>query len=448
MIRPTIGLLLGDRNGIGPEIATKLLADAVLAADASLVAIGDPAVLAYGCKVSGAQLPDDLRFINRTNCAYEPIGSSKVSAAAGAEVLDHLAFALTRSGPARSTASYSRRSTNRQCGSVVWPRHRQARWDEGGCATLRSDGAQPSRSPVNAEDLPVVDAHQHFWDLERNYHPWLCDAAPSAFRYGDYSAIRRSYLPADYLRDAGRTRVALTVHVEAEWDPRNPVGETHWLEELAAASAFPSACVAQAWLDREDVAAVLAAQAARPLVRGIRHKPHAAASPQLARRGVPGSMDDERWRRGFALLEQHTLSFDLQTPWWHFDAAAELARDFPNTPIIINHTGLPADRSPAGLRSWRAAMHVVAQRPNVFLKISGLGQPCVPWTVAANRPIIRDAISIFGAGRCMFASNYPVDRLCAPFETIFAGFRDAVWDLSQVDQRKLFYDNAVQIYRL
>ena len=187
---------------------------------------------------------------------------------------------------------------------MVWPRHRQARWDEGGCATLRSDGAQPSRSPVNAEDLPVVDAHQHFWDLERNYHPWLCDAAPSAFRYGDYSAIRRSYLPADYLRDAGRTRVALTVHVEAEWDPRNPVGETHWLEELAAASAFPSACVAQAWLDREDVAAVLAAQAARPLVRGIRHKPHAAASPQLARRGVPGSMDDERWRRGFALLEQ------------------------------------------------------------------------------------------------------------------------------------------------
>ena len=95
MIRPTIGLLLGDRNGIGPEIATKLLADPVLAAGASLVAIGDPAVLAYGCKVSGAQLPDDLRFINRTNCAHEPIGSGKVSAAAGAEMLDHLAFALT-----------------------------------------------------------------------------------------------------------------------------------------------------------------------------------------------------------------------------------------------------------------------------------------------------------------------------------------------------------------
>jgi predicted TIM-barrel fold metal-dependent hydrolase len=250
------------------------------------------------------------------------------------------------------------------------------------------------------------------------------------------------------LLDAGRTRVAMTVHVEAEWDPRDPVGETRWLEELAAASGFPSACVAHTWLDREDVASVLAAQAARPLVRGIRHKPRAAASPQLARRGAPGSMDDDRWRQGFALLERHALSFDLQTPWWHFDAAAELARDFPKTPIIINHTGLPADRSATGLQSWRAAMHVVAQLPNVFLKISGLGQPGVLWTLAANRPIICDAISIFGPARCMFASNYPVDKLCAPFETIFAGFRDAVSDLSQADQRKLFHDSAARIYRL
>src|SRR5205823_6630060 len=84
-------------------------------------------------------------------------------------------------------------------------------------------------------------------------------------------------------------------------------------------------------------------------------KPPAASAREQAVRGAPGSMDDPRWRRGFALLERHRLSFDLQTPWWHFDAATALARDFPNTPIIINHTGLPAVRSPDGLRGWRNA---------------------------------------------------------------------------------------------
>jgi len=295
---------------------------------------------------------------------------------------------------------------------------------------------------------PIVDAHQHFWDLERHYYPWLCDPEPISCRYGDYSAIRKSYLPSDYLSDAAQSRPTVTVHVEAEWDPGDPVGETLWLEQIAATHALPTACVAQTRLDRDDVAEVLAAQAARPLVRGIRHKPHSAARPESAMRGARGSMDDPRWRRGFALLEQHGLSFDLQTPWWHLDAAADLAREFPHTPIIINHTGLPTDRSERGLADWRKAMDVVAHAENVFLKISGLGQTDKLWTLAENGPIIRDAISIFGVQRCMFASNYPVDKLCAPFETIFAGFRAAVSDRPIADQRKLFGENAVRIYRL
>jgi predicted TIM-barrel fold metal-dependent hydrolase len=301
---------------------------------------------------------------------------------------------------------------------------------------------------MTEQPWPIVDAHQHFWDLERNYYPWLCDRDPIPFRYGDYRAIRKNYLPSDYLSDAGQNRPTMTVHVEAEWDPRDPVGETRWLEELAATRGLPTASVAQAWLDRDDVAEVLAAQAARPLVRGIRHKPRSAARPDLTERGACGSMDDPGWRCGFALLERHGLSFDLQTPWWHLAAAADLAREFPNTPIIINHTGLPTDRGEQGLAGWRKAMDVVAQAENVFLKISGLGQPGKPWTLAENGPIIRDAIAIFGVERCMFASNYPVDKLCAPFETIFSGFRAAVSDRPISDQRKLLGENAMRIYRL
>ncbi|MEO1016549.1 MAG: amidohydrolase family protein, partial [Pseudomonadota bacterium] len=206
------------------------------------------------------------------------------------------------------------------------------------------------------DDLPIIDAHHHFWDIERNYHPWLRDAPPISFRYGDYTALKRNYLKSDYDRDSASFNIAGTVYVEAEWDPTDPLGETRWVHEVAASSGLPTAMVAQAWLDRDDVEAVLDAQAAMPLVRSVRHKPRAAATPDHVEAGAPGSMGDPAWRRGFALLENYGLAFDLQTPWWHLSEAADLAEDFPTTQIVLNHAGLPADRSEDGLKGWRQAM--------------------------------------------------------------------------------------------
>ena len=301
----------------------------------------------------------------------------------------------------------------------------------------------------NRDDgFPIVDAHHHLWDLSRNYYPWLCDPQPIPFRYGDYAPLRHDYLPADYRRDSAKFNIVKTVHMEAEWDRADPAAETRWLETVNAAHGFPNACVGHAEPERKDIAEVLATHAKSPLVRGIRHKPAAVASPADARRGQKGSMDDPAWRSGYALLEGHGFSYDLQTPWWHLDAAAELARDFPRTQIIINHAGMPADRSPEGLAGWRRAMEGVAKEPNVAVKISGIGQRGLPWTVESNGPIIRDAIAVFGADRCMFASNFPVDGLAGSFTTIFDGFREAVAREMPATQRNLFHDNAVRIYRL
>ncbi len=296
--------------------------------------------------------------------------------------------------------------------------------------------------------VPVIDAHQHFWDLSQRRYPWLQDAAPIPFRYGDYGLIRRTYLPADYRRDTAGITPLATVHIEAEWSPDDPVGEQRYLAALRETAGLPTVSVAQAWLDREDVAGVLAAQAAFPFVRGIRHKPRAAASAAEACRSEAGSMDDPRWRDGYALLARHGLSFDLQTPFWHAAAAADLARDFPATQIIINHTFLPADRSAEGLSAWRNALTLVAAEPNVALKISGLGVRGQTWRAADNVPMIRDAIAIFGVARCMFASNFPVDSLAGCCDTIYQGFAAAVADRSEAEQRALFHDNAVRFYRI
>ena len=294
----------------------------------------------------------------------------------------------------------------------------------------------------------IVDAHHHFWDLERNYLPWLCDPEPIPFRYGDYAPLRRNYLPQDYFRDTHGREVAGTVYVETEWDPRDPTGETAWVQQLADQHGVPSAVVAQAWLDREDVAEVLAAQAAFPFVRGIRHKPRAAASPGEVAPGSPGSIGDPAWRAGYALLERHGLSFDLQTPYWHLPEAAGLARDFPATLLILNHTGLPADRSDAGLAAWRTAMEELAAEPNTAVKISGLGVAGRSWSAELNRAVVLDTIEIFGIERCMFASNFPVDGLVADFATIFDGFAEIVSGFPHGARKRLFHDNAVRFYRL
>jgi predicted TIM-barrel fold metal-dependent hydrolase len=193
---------------------------------------------------------------------------------------------------------------------------------------------------------------------------------------------------------------------------------------------------------------MLAGQARSPLVRAIRHKPRSAPRPGAATRGAPGSMDDPRWRDGYALLERNGLHFELQTPWWHLEAAAELARDFPRTPIVLNHTGLPADRSDEGLAGWRRAMAHFAREPNVAVKISGIGLPGHAWTVESNGPIIRDTIAIFDPARCMWASNFPVDGLTATYDEILTCFLEVIADHPPETRRALLHDNAVRIYRL
>lgn len=298
-------------------------------------------------------------------------------------------------------------------------------------------------------DGPMVDAHQHFWQPQINPHPWLAPDVLIPFRYGDYTAIKKEYLPPDYLKDAtSQHNVVATVYVDAEWDPQDPLGETRYIHTVADKFNMPNAVVAQAWLHHDDIERVLSEQAAFPLVRSVRHKPAGAQTPQEAQQGVRTLMSDDKWREGYALLSKFDLNFDLQTPWWNLHEARQLALDFPQTLIILNHTGLPSDRSPEGLAAWHSAMSLLADIPNIVVKISGIGLPDKKWSIKDNRWIIQEAVKIFGTERAMFASNFPVDGLCGDLATIFNGFKDAVKDYNYEEQHKLFFANAKKYYKI
>ena len=296
-------------------------------------------------------------------------------------------------------------------------------------------------------DLPIFDGHHHLWDVERNYHPWLRDLPRIGFRYGDYSSICRNFLPADYFAQVAPHRVVATAMMEGEWDPTDPVGEAKWATALHASTGFPNAMAGQIWLDREDLGDVLAVYRTLPLVRSVRHKPAVVSRERhTVEFAASGSMRCDRWRRGYACLSAAGLMFELQAPWWHFGEAGELARDFPDVTIIVNHTGLPADRSEEGLLGWRTAMESLAVYPNVRLKISGLGEPEVTWSAERNGRVVLDAIRIFGVQRCMFASNFPVDGVIAKLRVIFDGFKTIAGAFPPKARLKLFFDNAAALY--
>jgi predicted TIM-barrel fold metal-dependent hydrolase len=249
------------------------------------------------------------------------------------------------------------------------------------------------------------------------------------FRYGDYSRLPRRYLVADYRRDAAKWPVARGVYMEAEWDPRDPQGEMDFIAAVRADNGFPTVAIAQAWLDRDDVVAVLESHAGRAFVRGVRNKPK------------PGQMDDPRWRAGFARLAPLGLHFELQAPSPQMSEAARLAGDYPGTTIVVNHAGLP----PTGdRRAWRQAMGDISKCANVAVKISGLGN----LDAAARREVTLALIDLFGARRAMFASNYPVDSLKDSFDTIWRTFDDITRGFSDDERRALFHDNALRIYRM
>lgn len=290
--------------------------------------------------------------------------------------------------------------------------------------------------------LSLIDAHHHFWNPDVHHYPWLNDPGHPPHRYGDHSSLRRPYLPADYRRDTAGFDLVGSVYVEAEWDPRDPIGEMRYIASLRTESSLPSVAVGQAWLHQPDAAATLEQLAQFDFVRGVRQKPRANPSPG----GAPGGMTDRAWREGYARLHPLGLHYELQTPWWHLHEAARVARDFPDTRIVINHAGMPSDRSEAGLQAWRAALAAMAACPNVAIKISGIGEAGGHWRLEANRRVVLEVIELFGAERCMFGSNYPVDGLCASFGTIFEGFARIVEGFSAEERSRLFVENARRIY--
>ena len=207
--------------------------------------------------------------------------------------------------------------------------------------------------------------------------------------------------------------------------------------------------MAAADLAAPGVEAVLHAHlSASPAVRGIRQILNWHADPVLRVAAQPDLMEQPTWRRGFALLRGLDLSFDLQVYWPQMDMALRLARAFPDTRLVLDHFGMPVDRSPEGIAGWAAAMTRLSAAPNVAVKLSGFGLGRSRWTLADTGPLLERTVALFGPDRVMVGSNLPVDLLFARGRTIFETILAVVAGLSETERRAVLSGTAERVYRI
>ena len=315
-----------------------------------------------------------------------------------------------------------------------------------------------------APDLPISDPHHHLFDDPANrWSPYLLD---------------------ELRRDAEGLNLVRTVFVDCMShyttsgpEALRPVGETAFVRQVAEESARTAGChiagiVGYADMTLGDGAqAVLEAhmEAGGARFKGIRHATGWDPTPTIRsyRNQPPGMLLDPTFRRGVACVARLGLTLDVQVHHHQLLEVASLARAFPELPIVVNHTGVPIGIGPyAGkreevFRHWRGGIAELAGYPNVSIKLGGTGmsmfgfgwdeRPAPPSSeeyARATAPYFQTCIELLGAQRCMFESNYPVDRIACSYVVLWNAFVRVAQGGTPGEIADLFHDTAVRAYRL
>jgi L-fuconolactonase len=311
--------------------------------------------------------------------------------------------------------------------------------------------------------LPICDAHHHLWERQPN-----------------------GYLLNDLLQDlrAGHNIVS-TVAVECHYAYRSggaeelkPVGEVEFLESVAnrvAADSTIKTCIAAAIVGHANltlgdaVAPVLEAHlAASPKrLRGIRHSTTWDGSGALRNEAPQGLLADSKFRAGFASLKRFNLSFEAWVYHPQLAEVADLARAFPEVTIVLNHIGAPLGVGPyAGKRDevfqvWSRGIAALVDYPNVVVKLGGVGslRSGYDWHERAVKPssieyakilqpYFEHCIEKFGVDRCLFESNFPVEKLSNNYVNLWNAFKRMTQNYRAAERAALFHDTAARVYRI
>jgi predicted TIM-barrel fold metal-dependent hydrolase len=287
-----------------------------------------------------------------------------------------------------------------------------------------------------------VDAHFHIWrqaDL-----PWLLGPMQPRI-FGPYEPLRRDYPIEEYLADCRAEGVTQAVYVQANWAPERALDEVKFVAESARRAAFPIAIVAYADMLALDIRPQLDALAAETSVRGVRMQLHWHENPLYRFAQVPDLARDPILRRNVERLADYGWSFDLQVFADQMEGAADLATARPAVTFVLQHAGMLEDLTPEGIASWREGMKRLAACPNIVSKLSGLGTFLRRNDPAHIAFVAGEALTLFGAERCLFGSNFPIEKLWTTYAALVGAHRAGV---PTADHEHVFNRTARRVYRL
>jgi L-fuconolactonase len=288
-------------------------------------------------------------------------------------------------------------------------------------------GAESGAAPARPG---IVDAHVHFWDPSVLRYPWL-DGLP---------ALDRPFLPSDYATATAGIVVDTVILVEANCVPDQTVREVNFFDHIAASDSRVAGIVAFASLTApHGLDAALAALAARPRVRGVRHNIQGEA---------PGFCTQRAFVEGVREVGTRGLTFDLCATHDQLREVTQLVRECPNTRFILDHCGKPAIRDGL-LESWRTDIAGLAECANVWCKLSGLiTEAAHGWREADLVPYVSHVVDRFGVERVLYGSDWPVLTLTAGYGDWFRFTEHFTASWREVDRRRFYRDNARRAYAL
>ncbi len=290
--------------------------------------------------------------------------------------------------------------------------------------------------------IPFIETHHHLWELDRFHYDWLTDPGWPGHNalLGDYKMIRSTIgAPWRFFKEFYGANVIKSVHVEAAYAGPDPVEETAWLDAVAKEHGFPHALVVFCDIEQDDGEAQLVRHLeASSLTRGVRIRAH------------PDDADSPAFRRSYAALGRHGLSYELNASPGKLLSGRDVALAFPDIQVILGHAGFPVQRDPAYFELWRSEMTALAAAPNVACKVSGFGMADNHWTIASIRPWVLHCVEAFGPDRIMIGSNWPVDILYATYLEQIDAYRTILAEagFSRDEQEKMLYRNAERFYRI
>lgn len=291
----------------------------------------------------------------------------------------------------------------------------------------------------------MIDAHHHIW--RQTDLPWLLGPEQPRI-FGSYAGIKRDYPIDEYLVDIADCGIKRSVYVQANWAPNWFADEAAWVQSIADKTGWPDAIVAYADFTVDDVRPQLDKLAQYPRVRGIRQQLHWHENPAYRFAATDSVGSSPVFQKNLAYLEQYDWCFDLQLFTTQVEHAIALATACPNVNMILQHAGMPEDTTDTGWHHWHNAMAAMAQHDNIYVKLSGLGTFVHCVDEAMIQRVVTDTVSLFGAERCMYGSNFPIEKLWASYSDVFTALKRATSALSDTDVAAIFNDTAERVYRL